>query len=319
MMLETCLYEPTPKEPTLSAIEYAVQQHLRLTTPLECRRVAEGGEHAVWHVGNAYVFRALLCSPDAVVALKQEAAIRKLVSRYQSQRDTVPDCVSVVLLDHWVGNLDVRVNGTSLEYRHATQKTETDMIDFVTALWSVPLHKAEAVLDDERETIELDTLIPRAHQAWDRLVKCEYVADQETVLSGLLRVGDDAWMPKEIETNVLLHNDFKGEHILLKTSNDEDDGALAGVIDWSDAAIGDVAVDVGGLAISVGQQMAERIAMNASVSSSAIERGITMARCDTVINLNACVNGDHRDSPEWLLRRQFQRAFEGTPLENALV
>ena len=312
--------ESRPQEPTPNAIEHAVQQHLGLTTSLGCRRVGGGCDHVVWQVGEDYVFRALPRSAEAISMLKQEAAVRNLVSKYQKQENTIPSCMGMVSTEEWVGNLDTRVKGTSLEERHATQKTETDLASFVMAQWSVPVHEAELLLgDEERETVELDDLIPEAHQAWDCLVRCGYVADQGTILSRLLETSSDAWAPKENETNVLLHMDFKGEHILLETSDDDDDGALAGVVDWSDAAVGDVAVDVGGLAISVGQHMAERIAKGAFVSSSAIERGITMARCDTVVNLNERINGDDRDIPEWLLRRQFQRAFEGTLLENALL
>lgn len=120
------------------------------------------------------------------------------------------------------------------------------------------------------------------------------------------------------ETNVFLHDDFTGERILLKTS-DVDNGALAGEFDWSDAAIGHVAVDVGGLSISLGQRMAKRVVANAGVCYTAIVRGVATAMCDAVINLHDHFNGDDRHSPEWLLRRQFQRAFEGTPLEDALV
>jgi hypothetical protein len=175
------------------------------------------------------------------------------------------------------------------------------------------------MVESERETVELDDLIADAHQAWDQLVKTGYATGRENILATLLEISDGVRAPDEAETEVLLHNDFKAEHILLRTSNGDNNGALAGVIDWSDAAIGDVAVDVDGLAISVGRHMAERIALHAGISQSAVERGIAAAMCDSIINLNERVNGDDRDSPEWVLRRQFQRAFEGTALENALV
>jgi aminoglycoside phosphotransferase (APT) family kinase protein len=309
----------TPTKPTARDIEHAVQQHLGLTTPLQCTRVAEGGEHAAWYIGTGYIFRALPYSHDSIAALAREAAVRDLIRQSQSEVKIIPACVGTITIDGWIGNLDIRVRGASLEERYATQKTETDLIRVVRHLWSTPVPAAEAIVGSEWETVEFDDLIPRAREGWDQLLKTGYVIDHENIMATLLEISDDAREPSENETGVLLHNDFKGEHILLQTSNDDNDGALAGVIDWSDAAIGDVAVDVGGLAISVGQRMAKRIVLDAGVSHSAVERGIAMARCDSMINLNECVNRDDRDSPEWLLRRQFQRAFENTVLENALV
>ena len=306
-----------PREPTSSTIERAVQQHLRLTTPLQAYRVTEGGEHAAWFVGD-YVFRALPHSQDSTAGLKKEAAVRKLIGRHSGDT-AVPNCVGTVTVDGWIGNIDVRVKGVSLEVRHATQRTEADLVHFVKDLWSTPVAEAEAIVGSERETVELDDLIPRAYEAWHQLLGTGYVIDHKPSISTFLAFSDDAYKPDDTATDVLLHNDFKGEHIVLKSSNDDNDGTLAGVIDWSDAAVGDVAVDVGGLAISVGQRMAKRITLRAGVPQSAVERGIAMARFDAIINLNECVHGDDRDSSEWLLRRQFERAFEGTMLENALV
>jgi aminoglycoside phosphotransferase (APT) family kinase protein len=309
-----------PREPDMTTITGAIQRHLNRSTPIECGRSSEGGEHVVWFIGADYVFRALPRSEEAVDSLKREAAIRQLVKRYQVNVELVPAFIDVLAIDGWVGNLDVRVSGSSLESRLATARTEADVTNFVKAQWRIPAVEAEAVVGNERVTVELEDLIPHAHRSWQRLLATGYAVDQNAALATLLKIDCSALIASPNETIVLLHNDFKGEHILLKPSeSSEADGALAGIIDWSDAAIGDVAVDVGGLSVSLGRQMAKRIALNAGVSLSATARGITMAMCDSVINLDERIHGDDRDSPELLLRRQFQRVFEQTVLENALV
>jgi aminoglycoside phosphotransferase (APT) family kinase protein len=313
------MQDQIPLEPALSAIERAVLQHLGRTGSLQVNRVTEGGEHAAWFVGEHYIFRALPHSQDSIAALKKEIEVRDLVRQRQDDATIIPDFMGTITVNGWIGNLDVRVKGASLEERHATTKTETDLVRFVKALWATPVAAAEAMVESERETVELDDLIADAHQAWSQLLKTGYATGYENIMATLLEISDGVGVPNKAEREVLLHNDFKAEHIILRTSNDDNDGALAGVIDWSDAAIGDVAVDVDGLAISVGRHMAERIALEAGVSHSAVKRGIAAAMCDSVININERINGDDRDSPEWVLRRQFQRAFEGTALENALV
>ena len=292
----------------------------------------------VWFTDTDYVFRALPHSEESVETLKREAAIRQLVNKYQLNAELVPECIDVLTVEGWIGNLDVRVQGLSLESRRATARTETDLTRFVKALWSTPCVEAGAIIAGERETVKLEDLIPRAHQSWQGLLATGYTVDPNAALVTLLKIDSNAHVANPNETDVLLHNDLKGEHIFLKSSeSNEADGALAGIIDWSDAAIGDIAVDVGGkfrwvqcllniacsnqqgLSVSLGRHIAKRIALNAGVSPSALARGLTMAMCDCIINLNDRINGDDRDSPEWLLRRQFQRAFEGTLSEIALV
>ena len=148
-------------------------------------------------------------------------------------------------------------------------------------------------------------MIAETHAGWDQLIRTRYARDHQNLLTPLLEVSDDARETNESETDVLLHNDFKGEHFLVHTSNDDNDGALAGVIDWSDAVVGDVAIDVRGLVISVGQRMAKRIALRAGVSHSAVERGIVMARCDAIINLKDRINGDDHNNSECLCDGSF--------------
>ena len=54
---------------------------------------------------------------------------------------------------------------------------------------------------------------------------------------------------------VLIHRDLGGEHVLC----DPDQGSVAGVIDWGDAAIGDPAIDFAGLLLDCGAEFAQAV------------------------------------------------------------
>lgn len=107
----------------------------------------------------------------------------------------------------------------------------------------------------------------------------------------------------------MLHNDLKGEHLLVTGS-----GRLCGVLDWTDAMVGDVAEDVAGLAIAVGAAAAVRAATLAGYERAVCARALYLARCDTLIRLAERLRGED-DSPLWLLRAQRARAWQITPLD----
>jgi aminoglycoside 2''-phosphotransferase len=53
----------------------------------------------------------------------------------------------------------------------------------------------------------------------------------------------------------LIHHDLNGEHILYDPAR----GAISGIIDWGDTAIGDPAIDFTGLLASYGEDFTERV------------------------------------------------------------
>lgn len=105
---------------------------------------------------------------------------------------------------------------------------------------------------------------------------------------------------------VLLHADPIGEHVIV----DPTDKSVVGVLDWTDMTLGNPAMDVCGLAITVGSTVALKISQRAGCSRSAARTGIFIARCETFVRLDARLKGDDTDSPEALLRRELLRAFE---------
>ncbi|UNO43716.1 aminoglycoside phosphotransferase family protein [Streptomyces sp. MST-110588] len=104
----------------------------------------------------------------------------------------------------------------------------------------------------------------------------------------------------------LVHNDLKGEHLLVT-----EDGRIGGVLDWTDAVIGDPAQDIAGLAISIGAAAAVRTGLAAGYGAGLCARGVRIARRDTVTRLSERRRGLD-DSPLPLLRRQLARAWEAT-------
>lgn len=112
---------------------------------------------------------------------------------------------------------------------------------------------------------------------------------------------------------VLLHADLCGEHIFVN----EADGALQGIVDWSEARVGDPCIDIAGISLAVGRNMAMRIGLKAGYSMYTVEKGLLLGMCWAIVDLCDRICG--RDStPELVLRSQFKRAFEGEGVENVL-
>ena len=112
---------------------------------------------------------------------------------------------------------------------------------------------------------------------------------------------------------VVLHAEISGEHIIV----DDTDGTLKGIIDWSDAHLGDACRISADLSLAVGREMAQRIGVKVSHQKCTVDRGLLYTMCLTVQSLRDFVPDG--DNPEELLRSQSQRAWEGTGLEQSLA
>lgn len=98
----------------------------------------------------------------------------------------------------------------------------------------------------------------------------------------------------------LIHNDVKGEHILIYPQS----GRITGILDWADAGIGDAAADIAGLVLTVGGNIAKEIAREAGYGENQILQGVLQARCECVLRLDNRLNGDDRLSSMDLLQDQ---------------
>ncbi|KAM3511873.1 hypothetical protein MY11210_004491 [Beauveria gryllotalpidicola] len=276
-------------------------------------RSGEGGEHLVWIINDAFVLRVRADEQDSTLLIREEALWQVLKS-IEPGSTVVPICLEIGVWDEVKRPFGLyrKLPGVSIEAspQSVNAATESDLAHMLLLFQKTPIQQARAAGLVDAEPLVLSELRQRARAAWQQQQRS---SRNKGHLENLLPRGEDmdqALHISEADSDaphepVFLHADLKGEHIFV----DPDTGRLAGVIDWSDACVGDPAVDIHGLAISVGAAAAARIAAEAGYGCGVAARGVMMARCDSLICLDAILHQDD-DSPEWLVRVQLQRALE---------
>ncbi|MGW1980495.1 aminoglycoside phosphotransferase family protein [Streptomyces sp. NPDC001889] len=297
--------EPGPEPRSAGAVRLAVPA---LERTADITPVDEGGGHSTWWVGSGHVLRLAL-DRDGSHRQAREIALRELIRRHT--RLPLP---ASSLNGFWAPGLsftlDTRLRGVSAERRPVAPAGEDDLAGLLSALRSLSASTANGpagALDLPR--------VPRR--------------DEGSLYAGARaaaeRLGEEGVFPRELlprpeggsegpvagpREEVLLHNDLKGEHLLVTP-----EGRISGVIDWADAALGDPAEDIAGLSLAVGAPAALRIAVRAGYGAPAGLRGLRLARADTLIRLCDRLHGTD-DSPLGLLRAQRARAWWPTPLDS---
>ncbi|MFF4750288.1 aminoglycoside phosphotransferase family protein [Streptomyces sp. NPDC002514] len=270
----------------------------------DVRPVAEGGEHATWWVGGTYVLRLAL-DRDATVRQRRELRLRDLVRPY------LPVGVPVsVAHGEWAPGLsytlDTRLPGGSGEENDVSAVGEADLAGLLTGLREVPVRQAGSLGVPRAAPRSLEALRRMAVPAAERLGAADEF--DPVLLRQLTRTGA-AQLTAQTGIAVLVHHDLKGEHLMVSP-----DGRVRGVLDWTDAAVGDPAEDIAGLALAVGSGAAVRAATLADYGPRPCLRGLWLARCDTVLRLADRLAG-HDVGPLPLLRSQLRRAWEAILLE----
>ncbi|MFE5036575.1 aminoglycoside phosphotransferase family protein [Streptomyces sp. NPDC056683] len=270
----------------------------------EVRPVAEGGEHCTWWVGPRHVLR-LAPDREASVRQRRELRLRDLM------RPHLPVAVPAgVAHGEWAPGLtytlDTVIPGGTAEEHDVSAVGEADLAGLLTGLREVPVRQAETLGVPRTPPRSLEALRRMAVPAAERLA-----AADEFDPSRLLQLTPPgaAQLAAQPGTAVLVHHDLKGEHLVVSA-----DGRVRGVLDWTDAAVGDPAEDIAGLALAVGSGAAVRAATLAGYGARPCLRGLWLARCDTVIRLTDRLEG-RDDSPLPLLRTQLRRAWETILLE----
>ncbi|MEU3958849.1 aminoglycoside phosphotransferase family protein [Streptomyces buecherae] len=298
----------------------------------ELRRIDEGGEHASWWVGEDHVLR-LARDRAGAARQRRESALRDLLRARLSV--AVPASVAH---GEWAPGLtftlDTRLPGTSAEARPVTRAGEADLAALLAGLRAVNPADAAALGLPRRPPRPLAPPWRAAVTVAERLLHDgEFTPDQYAALvtpaapappgarppaaphsapptpaerdEPTPGAADASTVPEPVAC--LCHLDIKGEHLLVS-----DDGRVTGVLDWTDAAIGDPAEDIAGLAIAVGAPAAARAAERAGHGPAVCRRGLLLARYDTLVRLADRLYGDD-DSPLPLLRAQRDRAWRATP------
>ena len=93
---------------------------------------------------------------------------------------------------------------------------------------------------------------------------------------------------------VLLHNDFAAEHVLV-----DEAGAVTGVIDWSDLALGDRSIDFAGVLHWGGRPLLEAVRphYDGALDDAGLARAMYLAACRGVMDV---VFGVERARPEYI-------------------
>lgn len=270
----------------------------------DVRPVTEGGEHSTWWVGTRHVLRL---APDREASLRQrrELRLRDLV------RPHVPVAVpSSVAHGEWAPGLtytlDKLLPGGTAEEHDVSAVGEADLAGLLTGLRAVPARQAETLGVPRVAPRSLEALRRMAVAAAERLAAAD---EFDPARLHQLTSSGAAQLAAQPGTAVLVHHDLKGEHLVVGT-----DGRVRGVLDWTDAAVGDPAEDIAGLVVAVGSGAAVRAATLAGYGARPCLRGLWLARCGTVIRLTDRLEG-RDDSPLPLLHTRLRRAWEPILLE----
>ncbi|MET9906254.1 aminoglycoside phosphotransferase family protein [Streptomyces sp. NPDC006476] len=295
---------PTPTADTVRRLVSSLLKDGGGTAGPEVRPVAEGVGHSTWWVGTRHVLRL---APDREAALRQrrELRLRDLV------RPHLPLAVPTsVAHGEWAPGLtytlDTKVPGDTAEEHDVSAVGEADLAGLLTGLREVPVRQAETLGVPRTAPRSLEGLRRAAEKAAHLLAGTD---EFDPVRLHQLTSAAAVQLAAQPGTAVLAHHGLRGEHLVVSA-----DGRVRGVLDWTDAAVGDPAEDIAGLAVAVGSPAAVRAATLAGYGARPCLRGLWLARCDTVIRLAAHIErGDTTPLP--VLGRQLRRAWEAILLE----
>ncbi|MFS8197388.1 aminoglycoside phosphotransferase family protein [Streptomyces sp. CWNU-52B] len=291
--------------PTADTVRHLVRSLLPDGGGSRITPAAEGGEHFTWFVGARHVLRL---APDREAARRQrrELRLRELVRPHIGV--AVP--VSVAhgeWTDGLTYTLDTLIPGGSGERRDVSAVGEADLAGLLTGLREVPGRQAEALGVPRATPRSLETLRTAAVGAAERLAAADEFDParlQQLTATGVVQLA------AQPDAAFLVHQGLRGEHLVVTS-----DGRVRGVLDWSEAAVGDPTEDIAGLALAVGAPAAVRAATLAGYGARPCLRGLWLARCDTVIRLAARLGGRHDDGSLPVLRAQLGRSWEAILLE----
>ncbi|WKE68987.1 aminoglycoside phosphotransferase family protein [Streptomyces sp. WP-1] len=269
----------------------------------DVRPVREGHAYT-WWVGTRQVLR-LAPDREASARRRRELRLRALV------RPHVPVAVPVgVAHADWAPGLactlDTVVPGGTAEEHEVSAAGEADLAGLLTGLRAVPVRQADALGVPRAAPRSLEALRRMAVHAAERLAAAD---EFDAAPMYQLTPAGAAQLAAQPGVAVLTHHGLTGEHVVVSA-----DGRVRGVLDWTEAALGDPAEDIAGLAVAVGSPAAVRAATLAGYGARPCLRGLWLARCDTVLRLMDRLD-DRAPGDPTLLRSRLHRAWEPILLE----
>ncbi|QHC32027.1 aminoglycoside phosphotransferase family protein [Streptomyces sp. HF10] len=269
----------------------------------DVRPVREGHAYT-WWVGTRQVLR-LAPDREASARRRRELRLRALV------RPHVPVAVPVsVAHADWAPGLactlDTVVPGGTAEEHEVSAAGEADLAGLLTGLRAVPVRQADALGVPRAAPRSLEALRRMAVHAAERLAAAD---EFDAAPMYQLTPAGAAQLAAQPGVAVLTHHGLTGERVVVSA-----DGRVRGVLDWTEAALGDPAEDIAGLAVAVGSPAAVRAATLAGYGARPCLRGLWLARCDTVLRLMDRLD-DRAPGDPTLLRSRLHRAWEPILLE----
>ncbi|KAE8357827.1 hypothetical protein BDV27DRAFT_138646 [Aspergillus caelatus] len=265
-----------------------------------------------------------------------DIAIRELIAGEYVARglsgDIIPRSVGHEVLTGdgvYAVSLETMLDGTGLVRgglrQYLSERTVEGLVELMRVLKEVNVSGLEGRLRDLGmvgfevpfiEWPEIRGMRERAVVAWRRLVSkgqimgVDFGVKDEGEFEGLgerkTAFIDRVRYPGEgVSRQVLIHNDIKGEHILV-----DSDGRITGILDWADAGVGYPATDISGLVLTVGMRLAVRIAREVEYNEDEVLQGLMQARCECVLRLDDRLNGDDELTPVDLLKGQLVLSME---------
>ncbi|MDX3451075.1 aminoglycoside phosphotransferase family protein [Streptomyces sp. ME02-8801-2C] len=262
------------------------------------------GDPSTWWVGSRHVLR-LAPDRETSARLRRELRLRDLVRPHIGV--AVPGAVAHgEWADGLAYTLDTRPPGGSAEEHDISAVGEADLAALLTGLREVPVRQAETLGVPRVGPRSLEALRRAAAQAVERLAAAD---EFDPALLQQLTPSATTQLAAQAGTPVLVHHDLGGGHLVVSA-----DGRVRGVVDWTDAVVGDPAEDIAGLALAVGSPAAVRAATLAGYAARPCLRGLWLARCDTVLRLAGSLARREAGALP-LLRVQLRRAWEAILLE----
>ncbi|GHI02430.1 transferase [Streptomyces cellostaticus] len=298
---------PTPTADTVRRLVRSLLKESRDTANgsggPDVRPVTEGHEHT-WWVGGRHVLR-LAPDHNAAVRRRRELRLRDLL------RPHVPVAVPTsVAHGDWAPGLaytlDSKLPGGTADEHDVSAVGEADLAGLLSGLRAVPARQAETLGVPRSAPRSLEALRRMAVHAAERLAAAD---EFDAARLHQLTAPGAAQLAAQPGTAVLTHHGLTGEHVVVSA-----DGRVRGILDWTEATLGDPAEDIAGLAVAVGSPAAVRAATLAGYGARPCLRGLWLARCDTVIRLTDHLEGRAQGSLT-LLRTQLRRAWEPILLE----
>lgn len=237
--------------------------------------LGEGLENTAYLVNDELVLR-LSKADDPAATVAREAGLLAIVGEFATLTIPVPVFAAGTAMAYR------RLPGTpvfdlpsSWRDRHGT-RVAAQLGEFLASLHRIPLELIAGVarVEEEPLSVWLDDATGSYEAAADRIPRRH---------RGVIKRFLHAETPDPEPRQVFSHNDLGIEHVLVDT----DTAAVTGVIDWTDAAIGDPAYDTGLILRDLGPA-----ALDAALQSwpererSALaERSLFYARCSALEDL----------------------------------